>query len=345
MLSKLDFFHMLRRNDACVLMYHGVSTVDFRFPVWTQLPATAFEKHMEYLTSGNFSICTLSTLVRCLHEQRPFPKHAVAITFDDGFRNNVTTAYPILEKYQVPATIFLTTGLIGTDQLIWSDELLIALLTTNNTSVDIPETGTLDLSGPELTGQAFRRIVQQLKRTPVSRKNSILQRIITELSGPSAGSQSVQRDELSLMSWAEARRLQDGGLIEFGGHTSRHEILTRIDPTHLIDDLIDCKSVLDENLGADASLFAYPNGSRDDYDSQVIQAAKHAGWGSAVTTLSGHMTLKSHLFEIPRIGIGRETSVYDLNYGMSGVHRWQQQSFPKKWASAARALFTGRLDQ
>ena len=104
------------------------------------------------------------------HWQRgALPQRTVAITFDDGFRNNYTVAAPILRELQLPATIFLATDVIGTTHTLWPDRIYVAVHASTAKTIDASclALGTLDLSSDEARGHAIHEILEGLKRRPV----------------------------------------------------------------------------------------------------------------------------------------------------------------------------------
>lgn len=104
------------RKQALVLTYHSIQKSPLPFSVWHHLAEEHFEAQIAYL-AANFRCVSLSALLAQLATGRIEP-YSVAITFDDGFRDNASTAFPILLRHQVPATIFLTTEFVGNTQLL-----------------------------------------------------------------------------------------------------------------------------------------------------------------------------------------------------------------------------------
>jgi peptidoglycan/xylan/chitin deacetylase (PgdA/CDA1 family) len=95
---------------ASILMYHSVSNPRHYF--WAVSPEH-FHEHMRYLTRGGFHVVPLAELASHIASGTPLPHKAVSLTFDDGYRDNLTKVLPALVKYGFPATIFVTTGMIG----------------------------------------------------------------------------------------------------------------------------------------------------------------------------------------------------------------------------------------
>src|SRR5262249_22556126 len=110
----------LRARSAAIVMYHGVTAEPLPAFHWCQLPAPGSAEQIEFL-AREYRILPVREVVRRLAYGQPLPDRAVALTFDDGFRNVLTTAFPVLERYQAPATVFLVTGLVGTNQPAWPD--------------------------------------------------------------------------------------------------------------------------------------------------------------------------------------------------------------------------------
>ncbi|MFH1388269.1 MAG: polysaccharide deacetylase family protein [Patescibacteria group bacterium] len=97
------------KKGISVLMYHSVAHNNVFFTVKPEM----FEKQMRYLKNRDYNVIKLSDLVNLLESNEELPKKTVVLTFDDGFEDNYTNVFPILKKYNFPATIFLITGLVN----------------------------------------------------------------------------------------------------------------------------------------------------------------------------------------------------------------------------------------
>jgi len=97
------------QEGAVILMYHSVADNNVFFTVKPEI----FETQMKYLKNNNYNVIKLSDLIDILKYNNKIPKKIVVLTFDDGYNDNYTNVFPILKKYNFPATIFLITGLIG----------------------------------------------------------------------------------------------------------------------------------------------------------------------------------------------------------------------------------------
>ena len=333
----------LGRRNTTILMYHGVTDQSFEFPVWTQVSAERFDAQIGHLIRRGCHFLSMQDVLGVLQDGRDFPADSVALTFDDGFANNASHAFPILQKYNVPATIYLATDLIGTTELIWTDRVLVAYLATSRSEVTLPELGKQSLRSPAERHAAFRQTIGHLKGLPAGRKNELLGPIDDALEPNETSRDAELKEAFRLMSWDDARRLQGSGLVEFGGHTSRHEITSRTDPADLGGQLRQCKEKLELELGRPALQFAYPNGTRDDYNENVIQVLQSHGWSAAVTTVPGRAGRNDKPFELPRIGIGSGVTVETFDYACSNIQAWRSLGPVERTRSTLSGIWSGRF--
>src|SRR5215471_8104408 len=117
-----------------ILTYHRVN--DEGDPFFPSMPSSVFAQHMAYL-SRSYRVLTVEELVERM-QRKSVPRNAIAITFDDGYRDNLTHAAPILARHGLAATIFLTTGFIGNAEVPWFDRIAIAFKCTKAESVMAP---------------------------------------------------------------------------------------------------------------------------------------------------------------------------------------------------------------
>lgn len=282
----------LAAGEAAILFYHKVQ----RRPVgvWGEpvLDVREFERHVAFL-AREYQPVFLSELVAGLEGRARLPRGAVALTFDDGYRNNLYLVAPILARHGVPATIFLTTGLIGTDDWMWGYELeeifsRYPLEQVCRASGDptIIRLGSLGLS-PRVLMSAC---VEYLKALP----HAIMFEIVERLR---AGFAVPVNDENRFLSWDEVRELARQGF-EMGAHTRGHPILTQLPLTEVDRELRACRDTLERKLGVRPTLFSYPNGATNPEVTKLVGRYFQA----AVTTQAGVCTRSSGMLVLPRIG-------------------------------------------
>lgn len=287
-------FPLLRRrraNTLQILIYHRVN--DEHDPFFPATPRHVFETQMEYLAS-RYIPCPLDEAVLRL-ERGELPENAVAVTFDDGYRDNYLYAYPILRRYGVPATIFLSTGVIGTSEVLWFEHVFTAFRRTQRSAVEsfCPPTRMIPIGSMSERQAALHEVLNLCRSLSDEERRELVSTLLHRL--------EVRADPQPglMLSWDEVRRMSGGG-VTFGCHTMTHPILSHVSPDRFHDEIVRPKQLIEEKTGQAVVSFAYPNGRRADYSSGVKQALLKAGYRYAVTTEPGSNQTGDDLFELRR---------------------------------------------
>lgn len=310
-------FRRRHRGKAAILMYHSI--VDHPPLAWTQVHVEQFRRQMAYLRH-NTNVLSIPELVEGLHTDS-LPPGATAVTFDDGFKNFATLALPVLEKYQIPAMVYLTTSFIDDDNefegFIWPDYVHAILLATKHSFLDLTDMSlpSLDLASTAARHHAKSVVCDALKRLPTPQR---LQHIRTLASRTETGVLSEHRQMFAGMRWEDVRRIDTGGLIEFGAHTVNHAILSQTSEEAMRREILDSQRIIAEQLDHAVEHFAYPNGGRADYNEAVLAVVRDA-FASAVVTTEGLATPQSPLHELPRLGVGSDMFESKFRMFVSGV--------------------------
>jgi len=300
-----------RSRLLAIPMYHGVVLEPLPVFNWCQLELSRFEEQIKFLAS-EYRVLPLQEVVNRLRRRLPLPEQAAVITFDDGFRSVYTTAFPVLERYQVPFTVFLITSLVGADQPAWPERLFSCVSGTKAESVRFAE-ADWPLKTPPQRATAYRAIGSRLKRMDEKQKDEALERLL-ECLGPADMTGSV----LSLMSWDEVHSLSKSGLADFGSHTHTHPIMARCDANQQRKELCRSRDILQDHLGK-ADLFAYPNGTRDDFTDVTKSLVKSLGYSCGATTISGLNCADEDLYELRRVNVGADADVAEFELLMLGL--------------------------
>ena len=203
-------------------MYHRISIKENE---WSFSPVSpyAFEEQMKFLKK-NFTIVPLSELRAYIEGEKHVKNNRIAIiTFDDGYKDNYIYAIPILKKYQIPATIYLTSGHINTKRLFWWDRLGYAIYHSSKETVHVQGLGSYSISQEAEKERAIRDILTRLKRMDDDSKTLILEHIWKECHCPD----TIQEDNQMITTWDNAKEMLRNG-IEFGAHTVNHPILANM---------------------------------------------------------------------------------------------------------------------
>jgi len=275
-----------------------------------------FDMHLRYL-KRHFLISPLSEVVKYLGGSFPPKRQPVCIlTFDDGWCDFYTYAYPILSDHGVPATVFLPTKFIGTKDQFWTDSLSRLCHGRDPGAARRNQTGSshpiIDLleNGNGSMEARLERSIESMKAFPEEEIRRILDGL-RERWGIDPTPQS--RDFLT---WDEVREMHRSGLVSFGSHTETHRILTTLRDDEIVRELRRSKERLAEEGVAGSSFFpfAYPNGNHADY---IMKSVKHHGYSLAVTTRKGWngYTDGEKAFELNRIGIHQDMASTDALFG------------------------------
>jgi len=280
-----------------ILTFHRVN--DDGDPFFPAVPTAVFEDHVAHL-ARHYDVLTIEEAAERLQARRA-PRNGLAITFDDGYRDNLTQAAPILARHGIPATIFLATGHIGTGIPMWFDQVAQALKTTEADAVVLGAGRPLELSSRSSRLVALQAALAHLKSLPDLERRRALDRLVATLSPrPFPDAEPVMLDWPGV---AEIRRLG----FSVGAHTISHPILSRVTAEQAWTEISGSKSTIERMLGEPVRAFAYPNGGAEDYTPAVVAQVRDAGFLCALTTRHGVNTAATPRFELRRgsPGIGR----------------------------------------
>jgi peptidoglycan/xylan/chitin deacetylase (PgdA/CDA1 family) len=317
-----DATRMLAPNVLTVLNYHRINdpferNFDTFKPNISATPA-AFAEQMEYLR-GKYNVINCDQLSAWLQGKAKLPAHAAIITFDDGYYDNFSNAYPILREKQLPAVIFLTTDFIGQKKPFYWDFVAACFFYTQRDHVELPLLGTRSWSDELSREYVMHNWIEVLKKLPENEKCTLIQNTddILGVSIPDEVSTNLH------LSWSNVREMSKSG-IEFGSHTASHPILTRIPLDLVKKELEISKKRIEDEVGKQVISFAYPNGQLSDYSPEVISAVENSGYRIAFTLLSGptrYLTVHKKPLEIRRIFISYQDSLPRFISKIAGLPR------------------------
>jgi peptidoglycan/xylan/chitin deacetylase (PgdA/CDA1 family) len=240
-------------------------------------------------------------------KNREIHANSMVITIDDGYLDNYTIAYPILKKWNVPATIFLATDFIDKREWLWSDRLEYALLNTKKKEFQFPLNGEiLDFQVGSFNEwhRTQLRIFHYCRTLAEGDKNQYLYDLFHHL-----GIRFLQETsgDYVPMTWGQIVEMKENG-IEFGSHTCSHPILSRLSGERLRQEIGESKKQIEKRVMSKVKSFCIPHGTPEDYNGEVIDTIKESGYSCAVTTVPGFNPGNSpNLFELKRISVnGKE---------------------------------------
>lgn len=307
-----------------VLLYHRIAGGD-PDPWGLAVSPENFAAHLDVLRRRGRPV-PLGELVEAVREGRE-QRRMVAITFDDGYADNLHTAKPLLERFEVPATVFLASGWIGGEEEFWWDALARIFLEPGV----LPERLELEVDGRghtwALDGAArYERATADRHRNwrawqppPTPRHATYLalwrllygqsattrERLLQELAAW-ADTPRAARASFRALDAAAVPRLTAGGLVEVGAHTVTHLALSECSPERQRVEIEDSKAACERLAGRPVTQFAYPHGAHTD---ETVRLVRSAGLAGACTTESGCIRPGADPYRLPRL------TVRDLDRG------------------------------
>lgn len=271
------------RHRLTVLAYHRVA--DPAAPGFVGYSGTAsatpdeFARQVAWLVD-RFHPVGLGDLARAVEGAGSLPPRPLLVTFDDGYRDNLTAALPVLERHGVPMTVFLATDHIGTDVPFWWDRAAWLLDAARSGRYSLPLLGEVALEGDR--SRVVRHWIEAAKRVPDGERCDALDALpgclaVTMPDGTFRGA-VLDWDDVTVMS---------GRGVEFGAHTCSHPVLTRLPRDRAEAEIVGSVLRVGEATAHRPLGFAYPNGHEEDFDDSLVASVAAAGVPLGFTLIPG----------------------------------------------------------
>lgn len=305
---------------ATILLYHRVAEPGLDPQLLCVTPAR-FAEHMEVLRRECYPL-SLGALVAGLREGL-VPAHAVVVTFDDGYADNYTQALLLLERCDVAATVFVTSDYLSGAREFWWDELERMLLGSGT----IPGRWRLHVAGedfvfdadsaagecrvdaaghggwsvaraddPTPAHRAYRELFTRLRPLGDEERRSALAKLASAL-GKSPAIRPTHRP----LTTRELIKLANRDLVEIGGHTVTHPVLSQLSAEAQLREIRGCRATLESIVGRSVHAFSYPFGTRHDYTPATTELVREAGYRHACSNFPGLVSAGSDCFRLPRM--------------------------------------------
>lgn len=279
-----------------------------------------FEEQMAFL-SRNYNCLNIYRAVDLLSRDM-LPENTVIVTFDDGYKDNITYALPILKKYNVPAEIYITTGFPDKTCDLWWYELEQFLRELDSLSFEWNKRPYhWDLRKLEMKYEAYRDIRSLFVTSSLEK-----QKVLLEILRANNKGTSFANDDYS-MSWDDIITLDREPLIAIGAHTMSHPSLSQLTDEDVYKEMRGSKNRLEEMLHHPIETFSYPFGSLVEADKRVSLIAKEIGYKCALACMYGHIRKehKDHPYSIPRIPITFYDTMPRFKIKLSGIYAMIRQ--------------------
>lgn len=256
----------------------------------------SFERHVKYLVS-NYRVLSLPDAVAALRAGKSLPPNAVAITFDDGYADNLPAAQ-VLAAHGSSATFFLTTECIGDREPFWPAEVRALISSVNASQIRLDVDGTIIELPTRDSGErqaAIRKVTRLLK----SHRIPIRERLRSQLR-KQAGSPAVLP---VMLAWKDVAQMRALGMT-IGAHTRTHANLPSAGLSDATDEIAGSKARIESELHTAATMFAYPNGGAERYFTPQLQrVVAEAGFDAACSSTNGFAGPGSDLYALERIEV------------------------------------------
>jgi len=307
------------KRKYLILMYHRIIPYEEAGPgvqAGMYVEPDTFEMHIRYL-KNRFKIISLSDIFNNLQGLKTMKSNLpiCIITFDDGWYDFYKYAYPILEKQNVPATVFLPTEFIGTQDMFWTDEVSSIMAMEKNIGEKLSKKRGLSNNKVQMFMKLRGPLELQIEEVLSSLKeyqDGEIKKIMTDLKTILGADKVIRRR--SFLNWEEVKLMEESGLITFGSHSAKHKILVNINENEIVEELIESKNTLLAKGVVQRSFipFCYPNG---DYNERIVQIVRDTGYHVAVTTESGWNHVNIPQFNLHRIAIHQDMSFNKQLFG------------------------------
>ncbi|KPJ66672.1 MAG: hypothetical protein AMJ43_07255 [Coxiella sp. DG_40] len=299
-LSINSLFRFLNRKKAIILWYHGICGNEVHLNnkyEMRHVQKSSFLRQLKYLKKKGYSFVTMSQLLNALANNSKIYKF-VTLTFDDGFKNVMENAYPVMLQLNAKGCFYLVTDIIGGKRLLWTDYIDVMIGNQNTGKYEFffkGEKVCYMLNTVEDYINTMTDIKQKLRS--ISNKERI-----EHMKQFNFNDQEIKHvpQEFITTNWLEIKNC-DKKVLEIGSHTATHPNCTNLrSKVEFKKELKESKSKTEQMVGYDVNHFSYPAG---DYNSEIIKKLKDYGYKSAVTIIPGFNDKNTDLFQLRRIGV------------------------------------------
>jgi peptidoglycan/xylan/chitin deacetylase (PgdA/CDA1 family) len=299
-LASLESRDAGRPGRVAVMMYHRIDEPDARPDLWPGMISaspTRFAQQIE-LIATRYTPITVSDLLAARRDDRPIPRRAVHVTFDDAYEDFADHAWPTLRHYGVPVTLFVPTGFPDQPQRrFWWDRLHVAITATREPAVRVGRRA-LSLGSPEERQAVYHLLHRTILNLPHHRAMDLVEGLTRQLGEPST--------RPGVLDWTSLRRLDAEG-VKLAAHSRLHPRLDRLPPDELHAETIGSYEELRAEVPGAAPVFAYPGGH---YDNAALDALRTGQIEIAFCTERRAAQLgRSDWLRLPRINVGQRTGV------------------------------------
>jgi len=294
----------LAPDKLCIFLLHGVvekSNYQVRNYTRKHLDVAVFREYMQGLKRHGTAL-SMDQVVEYTALEKPFPANSFAITFDDGFENNYSVALPELEKLEIPATFYITTGFIQENKMSWIDRIEYCFEFSQKVALKVPWDSEYKICNNKESKIALLSEIRHHVKNSTNLNPDHFADSICNQTG--YGNLSSSLDPLDLkLSWQQVETIHTHPLFTIGGHTHTHAILSFLSPEDLNHEVKLSLDLLRDLAKVQTIHFSYPEGLSHCYNSEVIACLQSHGILCCPTAEMGWNPLGTDLFHLKRINL------------------------------------------
>lgn len=285
-----QLYNIINPFTGVILMLHRVvktrSIIDDNRKL--EITPDFLEQTIKDYQSKGFYFASLDDVYQIQQLQKKIERPYVCFTFDDGFRDNLTLAYPIFKKYNVPFTIYVATAFPDRTVFVWWYWLENLILQCNK--LHVSKNDILHLNTVREKNEVFFYIKSLIQKLPNEQSRLYVEQLFKI--------NSLKMDnEVSLLDWDDIRELHKSTICSFASHGVSHTSLVGLDDKSLMLELKQSKQILEKRIGSVVNHFAYPFGEMNE---KVTGAVKECGYLSAVRIDGGMQRRRQNVFQLKR---------------------------------------------
>jgi peptidoglycan/xylan/chitin deacetylase (PgdA/CDA1 family) len=286
---------------GAIVMFHRVldrdPTGDFQPNRELAVTQAVLRSIIRGLRAAGFEIIPLDAVAGRIKTSNAPP--FACLTFDDGYRDNLTLALPVCAEMKAPMTVYLTTGFMDRTATIWwlDLEALVASQPTITMTLS-GEERTFETSTSKEKIKAYGEIAHHFERATISERESCLNQMAERY-----GIDGQANTRALTLSWDEARQLAQHPLVTIGAHTVSHPTLASLDQEQARREMAESRARIETELKRPVAHFAYPYGGQGNATEREFSLAKELGYETAVTTRFGVIQngKEPQLHALPRV--------------------------------------------
>ncbi len=296
-----DYTKFLKKDSFPIFLFHGVTQTQKIYKIRNYNKKHITKDHFykacfELSKAGN--IISMDDVYKILTKKKKLKPYSFAITFDDGFKNNLKVAAPILYDLNLPTTFYVTTNFINNNFMSWVDRIERELEKYSKTRINVPW-GTYKAKTNKDKIIFLNNLRKVLKSNPNYNPDEIANDIIYQLGRDIKLTGTSELDKK--MTWNDIKLLNSEKIFTIAPHSHNHKILSFCDEKNLEIEISHSIKMLKDKAKIKNLHFAYPDGQRNHYNQKVISSLKKNRVHCCPTAINGLNKIFTNPFQLKRI--------------------------------------------